>query len=154
LRLFLAWLGGIFASLPSNLSAGDDRRSAPCSIAVVMILQQLARTPEAHPLDGSFPFRSEQAMRTIRRLADYPWVRVRLDCAVCKRSGTYRLARLAAKYGSEILLDHLVARISADCAWRDDPRGSGCGAYLSDLPPRRPPDMPARAMRVIAGGKQ
>jgi hypothetical protein len=93
-------------------------------------------------------------MSGIRRLVDYPWVLVRVRCEVCKRAGTYRLARLAARYGSEILLDDLIARISADCAWRDDPRGKGCGAYFSDLPPRRPPDMPARALRVVAGGKR
>jgi hypothetical protein len=61
----------------------------------------------------------------------------------------YRLARLAVKFGAEILLDDLIVRISADCAWRDDPRGSGCGARFPDLPP----DLPARAMRVIVGGK-
>jgi len=59
------------------------------------------------------------------------------------------LARLAVKYGAEVLLDDL---ISSDCPWRDERRGS-CGARFSDLPPRRLPDMPTRAMRVIAGGK-
>jgi len=43
---------------------------------------------------------------------------------------------------------------SADCPWRDDERGSGCGAYFADLPLRRPPDIPARKrLRVISGGK-
>ena len=46
-------------------------------------------------------------------------------------------------------------RVSSDCPWRDDPRGTGCGAQFSDLPPRRPPDMPvARRLRVVAGGKR
>jgi hypothetical protein len=57
------------------------------------------------------------------------------------------------KYGAEILLDDLIVRLSSDCPWRDEQRGT-CGARFSDLPPRRPPDMPARAMRVIAGGKR
>jgi hypothetical protein len=93
-------------------------------------------------------------MPTIRRLVDYPWVLVRLRCDVCMRAGSYRLARLAVKFGAEILLDDLIVRLSSDCPWRDDPRGSGCGARFSDLlPPRRPPDMPARGMRVIVGGK-
>jgi len=53
-----------------------------------------------------------------------------------------------------ILLDDLIVRLSSDCPWRDDPRGSGCGAQFADLPPRRPPDMPAaRRLRVVAGGK-
>jgi len=89
-------------------------------------------------------------MPTIRRPVDYPWVLVRLRCDVCKRAGAYRLARLAVKYGAEILLDDLIVRLSSDCPWRDEPRGT-CGARFSDLPPRRPPDLPARAMRVIAG---
>ena len=91
-------------------------------------------------------------MPAIRRLVDYPWVLVRFSCDVCKRSGSHRLARLAVKYGSEILLDDLLLRVSSDCPWRDDPRGN-CGVRYPDLPPRRPPDMPARAMRMIAGGK-
>jgi hypothetical protein len=88
----------------------------------------------------------------IRRLVDYPWVLGRLRCDVCKRAGAYRLARLAVKFGAEILLDDLIVRLSADCRWRDEPRG-GCGARFSDLPSSRPPDMPRRAMRVVAGGK-
>jgi hypothetical protein len=34
------------------------------------------------------------------RFASYPFVVVRTACRVCSRSGSYRLARLAAKYGS------------------------------------------------------
>lgn len=86
------------------------------------------------------------------RLVDFPYVLVRLRCDVCKRAGAYRLARLAAKFGSEILLDDLLVRPSADCPWRDDVRG-GCGARFSDLPPRRPPDMPRARLQVIKGGK-
>jgi len=90
----------------------------------------------------------------VNRLVDFPYVLVRLQCDLCKRKGAYRLARLATKFGSEILLDDLIVRLSADCPWRDDPRGSGCGARFVDLPPRRPPDMPAaRRLRVVAGGK-
>ena len=90
----------------------------------------------------------------VRRLVDFPYVLVRLHCELCKRAGSYRLARLAVKYGSEVLLDDLIVRLSSDCPWRDDPRGSGCGARFADLPPRRPPDMPmARRLRVVAGGK-
>ena len=72
------------------------------------------------------------------------YVLIRLRCDLCHRAGAYRLARLAVKFGSEILLDDLLLRLSADCPWRDDPRGSRCGAYFAGLPPRRPPDMPVR----------
>jgi hypothetical protein len=90
----------------------------------------------------------------VLRLAYFPYVVVRLRCEVCNRAGSYRLARLAARYGSEILLDDLLVRLSADCAWRDEPRGNGCGVQFADLPPRRPPDLPgALRMRVIPGGK-
>jgi hypothetical protein len=77
---------------------------------------------------------------------DFPYVLVRLPCDTCKRAGSYRLARLAVKYGAEILLDDLLVRLSADCPWRDDRRGS-CGARFADMPPRRPPDLPAALMR-------
>jgi hypothetical protein len=78
---------------------------------------------------------------------------VRVDCDVCERSGTYRLARLAARYGSEILLDDVLARISADCALA----GRSARQWLRSAifrPPRRPPDMPAPAIRAVAGGKK
>jgi hypothetical protein len=104
-------------------------------------------------LDFCFLFVLMAAMR-VRRLVDFPYVLVRLRCDVCKRAGAYRLARLAVKYGAEILLDDLIVRLSADCPWRDEPRGS-CGARFADLPPARPPDLPAGLLRlrVVKGGK-
>jgi hypothetical protein len=100
-----------------------------------------------------FPIRSHMGM-FVRCLVDFPYVLVRLRCDACKRAGSYRLVRLAVKYGAEILLDDLLVRLSADCPWRDDPRGA-CGARFTDSPPRRPPDLPAALMpfRVVKGGK-
>jgi hypothetical protein len=94
------------------------------------------------------------AAMPVRRLVDFPYVLVRLRCDVCKRAGAYRLARLAVKYGAEILLDDLIVRLSADCPWRDEPRGS-CGARFADLPPPFPPDLPPALLRlrVVKGGK-
>ena len=60
----------------------------------------------------------------VQRLVDFPYVLVRLRCDTCKRAGAYRLARLGVEYGAEILLDDLLVRLSADCPWRDEPRGS------------------------------
>ena len=40
-------------------------------------------------------------------LAFYPFVVVRIACRVCSRRGSYRLARLAAKFGPEISLRDL-----------------------------------------------
>jgi hypothetical protein len=90
----------------------------------------------------------------VRRLVDFPYVLVRLRCDVCKRAGSYRLARLAVKYGAEILLDDLLVRLSADCPWRDEPRGV-CGARFTDMPPPRPPDVPGTLLRwrVVKGGR-
>src|SRR5262245_57593606 len=71
-----------------------------------------ASTPRS--LDFCFLFVLMAAM-PVRRLVDFPYVLVRLRCDVCKRAGAYRLARLAVKYGAEILLDDLIVRLSADC---------------------------------------
>jgi hypothetical protein len=67
---------------------------------------------------------------------------------------TTMLARLAVKYGAEILLDDLLVRLSSDRPWRDDLRGT-CGARFTDMPPRRPPGLPAALMRfrVVKDGK-
>jgi hypothetical protein len=70
-----------------------------------------------------------------------------------KRAGAYRLARLAVKFGAEILLDDLIVRLSADCPWRDDPRG-GCGARFEDLPPQRPPDLPGAVAALPSGERR
>src|SRR5215471_4430894 len=51
-------------------------------------------------------------------LAHYPFVVVRIACRVCSRSGSYRRARLAAKFGPEISLRDLLDRFSYDCRWR------------------------------------
>jgi hypothetical protein len=56
---------------------------------------------------------------------------MRIACRVGKRSGSYRLARLAAKYGPEITLRDLTERFSYDCLWRAEARSkkgkSACG---------------------------
>jgi hypothetical protein len=80
------------------------------------------------------------------RLALYPFVVVRISCRVCPRAGSYRLARLAAKYGPETALRDLTDRFSYDCMWRAEARSkkgkSACGVYLPDLEQKRPPDLP------------
>jgi hypothetical protein len=81
------------------------------------------------------------------RLAFYPFVVVRIACRVCTRSGSYRLARLAAKHGPEITLRDLTDRFSYDCLWRAEARSkkgkSACGVYyrtlsINDRPTCRP----------------
>jgi hypothetical protein len=79
-------------------------------------------------------------------LAHYPLVVVRIACRVCSRRGSYRLARLAAKFGPEISLRDLTDRFSYDCLWRAEARSrkgkSAYGVYLPDLDQPRPPDVP------------
>jgi hypothetical protein len=86
------------------------------------------------------------------RLALYPFVVVRIACRVCSRSGSYRLARLAAKYGPEITLRDLTERFSYDCLWRAEARSkkgkSACGVYLPDLEHKRPPDLPPGMVKL------
>jgi hypothetical protein len=73
-------------------------------------------------------------------------------CRVCSRGGSYRLARLAAKFGPEITLRDLLERFSYDCLWRAEARGkrgkSACGVYLPDLELPRPPDKPPGMVKL------
>ena len=46
------------------------------------------------------------------KLSSFPYVVVRLGCRLCKRSGSYRLARLAEKHGAETSLDALMAALT------------------------------------------
>jgi hypothetical protein len=77
-------------------------------------------------------------------LALYPFVAVRIACGVCSGRGSYRLARLAAKFGPEISLRDLTDRFAYDRLWRAEARSkrgrSSCGVYLPDLEQPRPPD--------------
>jgi hypothetical protein len=84
-------------------------------------------------------------------LVSYPYVVVRIGCERCKRSGQYRLARLAAKFGPEIAMQDLLLRLTADCPGRDKhPYRQVCAARFIDLdPPRRPPDAPAPVLRLV-----
>jgi hypothetical protein len=101
----------------------------------------------------------------VKRLSDFPWVLVRVDCPLCPhRRGQYRLARLANEYGADIQLCDLLDRIAHDCPrkslpWEhpSDQYDPKCKARFSDLeaisPP--PPDLPPtmRKLTVIQGGK-
>lgn len=62
------------------------------------------------------------------RLLSYPYVIVRLKCAACHREGSYRLARLAEKYGAGIEMDGLLLHLVGACK-------KFCKAHL--LAPRR-----------------
>jgi hypothetical protein len=101
----------------------------------------------------------------VERLSDFPWMIVRIDCPICPhRKGQYRLARLAEKYGADIPLCDLLARIALDCPRESLPRerspnqsDSRCKARFTDLEAtsRPPPDLSPmmRKLIVIRGGK-
>lgn len=97
----------------------------------------------------------------MERLWQFPYVIVRVDCTLCKRHGSYRLARLAHLYGAEISLEELLDTLACDCPWRIPHRKprkyqAQCGARFTDLVPAgRPPDLPPAlsGLRVINGGK-
>ncbi len=98
-------------------------------------------------------------MGQVGRLRDYPFVVVRLACHACFRSGQYRLATLAERFGAHASLADVLQIISASCPRRQrGPHpGPECSAYYPDLPPRRPPDLPAamqpQRLRLIVGGR-
>jgi hypothetical protein len=87
------------------------------------------------------------------RLVDYPYVLVRIRCDTCKRSGQSKLARLADKFGCMATLDAVLERMSRDCPWREESRGS-CGIYLPDIPPKVPPDLPRFPLKMVRGGRR
>jgi hypothetical protein len=72
------------------------------------------------------------------RLAFYPFVVVRIASRICSRSGSYPLARLAAKYGPEINLRDLTDRqVLYDSLWQSEARSkkgkSACGVTCPTL---------------------
>lgn len=93
------------------------------------------------------------------RLRDYPYIIVRFACRECPRVGRYRLAVLAERFGADAELRDVLEAISGSCGARVDPRrGLKCAAYLPDVPPPRPPDLPRallprERLRMIRGGR-
>ena len=79
------------------------------------------------------------------RLRDYPYVVVNVRCQFCpKRQGRYRLVGLVARFGPDILLDDLLARIAADCPRRRARSNQyvvKCHAWFDDLSGDRKPDL-------------
>src|SRR4051794_27831734 len=95
-------------------------------------------------------------------LWSYPYVIVRIECALCKRAGQYRLARLAERFGANADLLEVLEGLTADCPHKPVPGRRKpkkyvpqCRVRYPDLPPSRPPDLPSAlmALRVVKGGK-
>jgi hypothetical protein len=95
-------------------------------------------------------------------LVSYPWIIVRIACRRCDRRGSYRLARLAARFGADVAMPELLKAISADCYYRKPrhPISGECQAYFLDLERDAPPpsDVPPAMLppvlprfRVVGG---
>jgi hypothetical protein len=86
------------------------------------------------------------------KLLRYPYVVVRIGCEACVRQGSYRLARLAAKYGAEVTLPELLMHLTTDCPLRNarHPYQGTCRARFIDLdPPMPPPNLPQARLRLV-----
>lgn len=93
------------------------------------------------------------------RLRDYPYVVFRMACRECPRIGRYRLVVLAERFGADADTQDVLEAISASCSARVEPRrGLRCSAFLTDVPPERPPDLPRsmlprERLRLIRGSR-
>ena len=70
-----------------------------------------------------------------------------------RRKGSYRLARLADRYGAETTMPAVLAQLAGDCKQRDQRFKSSnfCGAFFPDLgtlPPDEPSETKPR-LRVV-----
>src|SRR5215216_3260051 len=85
-------------------------------------------------------------------LAYFPYIVVRIGCDRCTRKGAFRLARLAAKFGADITLDQLIAKlVSADCPYSKTrhPYHGTCHARFVDLDAfREVPDLQPAILRL------
>lgn len=127
----MAWPAGGEPSRPSHARLGappaklangrPDWRpwSAPAPYGA-MWERARARLPEGPPL-AHVPLLF-YPVRPMERLWQFPYVVVRVDCPLCKRQGSYRLARLAQLHGAEITLEELLDALAYGCPWRDPQR--------------------------------
>jgi len=93
------------------------------------------------------------------RLRDYPYVIVRFACRECPSAGRYRLAALAERFGADADLRDVLEAVSGSCRARTGHyRAVRCAAFLPDIPPPTPPDLPRallprERLKIIRGGR-
>ncbi|CEJ15340.1 hypothetical protein BN1110_05683 [bacterium YEK0313] len=95
----------------------------------------------------------------VAKLADYPFVDVRLKCTACRMERSHRLARLASAYGADRTMGEILDRLLKGCGQRRTTRAdkmgeSACLAHFPDLDtPTRRPDQPAALVppRLVFG---
>ncbi|HEY1243907.1 MAG TPA: hypothetical protein VGF29_03655 [Hyphomicrobiaceae bacterium] len=80
------------------------------------------------------PIRTLFLARPTETLATYPHVVIRIACRRCKRRGSYRLARLAERYGANTTIEALLRTVRRIVASSDRTGRLGCrAAYFPDL---------------------
>jgi hypothetical protein len=134
------------------MGAARIASNASAVIEIVRLMQECRHPRHSLMLDRKEHTANSPAWTSRIVSAHYPFVVVRIRCRVCARKGSYRLARIAAKYGPEITLRDLLDRFSYDCLWRTQSRTKkgrvDCGVYLPDLEHKRPPDMPPGMVKL------
>lgn len=102
------------------------------------------------------------APREVTLLAEYPFVIVRIECNLCGRSGSYRLARLAERFGADCTIENLLDQIAGQrCRYQRPwkvkrPRKyvPYCHIMLPDLHGGAPPDAPpSQGIRLVVNNK-
>lgn len=89
-----------------------------------------------------------------RRLVDWPWVTLEIECSLCHRAGRYRLARLAERFGASAELGPLLFALTERCKlpkFFERPRQyeARCGVrYRVPAGGPVPEGLPAREVRV------
>lgn len=79
-----------------------------------------------------------------RRLGDIAGDRLAIDCATCRRHGSYRLDGLMARFGPEIATLDLLRALTATCRHQREPGATVARTYESQcLATLRLPKMPS-----------
>ena len=66
-----------------------------------------------------------------QRLGDIAGDRLAIDCATCRRHGSYRLDGLLARFGPEIATLDLLRALTATCRHQRDPGAKAARKYES-----------------------
>ncbi|GJE51608.1 hypothetical protein GOFOIKOB_4669 [Methylobacterium tardum] len=92
-----------------------------------------------------------------QRLGDIAGDRLAIDCATCRRHGSYRLDGLLARFGPEIATLDLLRALTATCRHQRDPGAKAARKYesqclatlrLPKLPDLEPPVPPGRPFAI------
>ena len=92
-----------------------------------------------------------------QRPGDIPGERLAIDCATCRRHGSYRLDGLMARFGPEIATLDLLRALTASCRHQRDPGAKVARKYesqclatlrLTKMPALEPPVPPGQPFAI------